>query len=190
MLKKLENDLKDAILDLPLKEKEKLLIRLVRKDKTLINQLHFQLLEGELDLENRRETTLKSIDTAINHIGSVKHNKYYSPRKLLLDLRAISGYVNSHFLITKDKPGEIELRLHILLEIFESVPDFFNEDDYESGKLLKYVTGRVKNIYTTYSKLHEDLQYDYSEKVNTVLKFAYSSALKSYLIELGIPQEV
>lgn len=190
MLKKLENDLKDAILDLPNKEKDKLLIRLVRKDKTLINQLHFQLLEDECDLESRRATTLISIDTAIRHIEQVKDNRYFNARKLLLDLRMISGYVNSHFLITKDKPGEVELRLHILLEIFKTVPNFFVHDDYGNEKLLKYITGRIKSVYTTYAKLHEDLQYDYKEKVNTILKFAYSSALKYYVKEIPIPSEV
>src|SRR5690606_19015249 len=116
------------ILDLPIKEKEKLLIRLIRKDKTLINQLHFQLLEDESDLHKRRETALSNIDAAINHIETVKHNRYYNPRKLLLDLRMISGYVNSHFLITKDKSGEIELRLHILLETFRNAGEFFQYD--------------------------------------------------------------
>lgn len=184
MLKKLEADLKEAILDLPIKEKEKLLIRLIRKDKTLINQLHFQLLEDESDLEDRRKTTLKNIDAAIKQIMSAHQNRYYNPRKLLLDLRTISGYVNSHFLITKDKIGEIELRLHILLEIFENVPDFFKHDDYHHEKLLKYTAGRIKNAFTSYNKLHEDIQYDYQDKMEAALQFARSSALKNYLSDL------
>jgi len=190
MLLKLNQDLKTAILELPEKEKEKLLVRLIRKDKTLINQLHFQLLEDEIDLEERREKTRKHIDTAIKRIRLVIDNRSYHSRQLLIDLKSISGYVNEHFLITKDKPGELEFRLHILLEIFNYADDFFKYSQYDNEKLLKYVTGRIKNVYTTYNKLHEDLQYDYQEKMNAILKFAYSSALKNYLKETGIPQEV
>ena len=43
-------ELKNAILDLPSKEKDKLLLRLINKDETLVEHLHFQLLEDENDL--------------------------------------------------------------------------------------------------------------------------------------------
>jgi hypothetical protein len=42
---KIETEFKEAILAMPEKEKDKLLIRLIKKDKVLVNQLYFQLLE-------------------------------------------------------------------------------------------------------------------------------------------------
>jgi hypothetical protein len=184
-------ELKTAILELPEKEKDKLLLRLVRKDKTLIQQLHFQLLEDQTDLEERRKRTLKFVDLEIDRVKKqLGAHKYYNPRDLLLDLRSISGLVNQHFLITKDKPGEIELRLHILTEIFHYANKFFDYANHANEKLLVYIIGRIKNIFNAYDKLHEDLQYDYKEKLNQVLEFGYSSALKSYLADLVIPQEV
>jgi DNA repair exonuclease SbcCD ATPase subunit len=54
-------ELKKAVLDLPQKEKDKLLVRLISKDKMLIKQLHFQLLENAEDLEERIEKLRKQL---------------------------------------------------------------------------------------------------------------------------------
>lgn len=184
-------ELKAAILNLPEKERDKLLLRLIRKDLTLIEQLHFQLLEDQIDLEERRERTLKSVNYEITRVKNQLNSlKYYYPRDLLIDLKSMSGFVNQHFLITKDKSGEIDLRLHILSQTFQHIGKFFDHANHANEKLLIYTTGRIKNIFIAYKKLHEDLQYDYKEKINEVLEFSYSSALKNYLLELAIPQEV
>lgn len=191
MFSKVSPELKTAILQLPEKEKDKLLLRLIRKDRTLIQQLHFQLLEDQIDLEERRARTLKLVNLELDRIErQLGAHKYYNPRDLLLDLRSMSGLVNQHFLITKDKLGEIDLRLHILSLTFHHAGKFFEYANHANEKLLAYCIGRIKNVVTAYDKLHEDLQYDYTEKLNEVLEFAYSSALKNYLLELAIPQEV
>jgi hypothetical protein len=191
MFSKVSPELKNSILQLPEKEKDKLLLRLIRKDRTLIQQLHFQLLEDQIDLEERRERTLKFVNLEIDRMErQLGAHKYYNPRDLLLDLRSMSGIVNQHSLITKDKLGEIELRLHIISLTFHHAGKFFEYANHANEKLLAYCIGRIKNVFASFDKLHEDLQYDYTEKLNEVLGFAYSSALKNDLLELGIPQEV
>lgn len=191
MFSKVSPELKTSILQLPEKEKDKLLLRLIRKDRTLIQQLHFQLLEDQIDLEERRQRTLKLVNLEIDRMErQLGAHKYYNPRDLLLDLRSMSGIVNQHFLITKDKLGEVELRLHILSMTFRHAGKFFEYANHANEKLLSYCVGRIKNVFTAYEKLHEDLQFDYTEKLNELLEFAYSSALKNYLLELSIPQEV
>ncbi len=191
MFSKISPELKTAVLQLPEKEKDKILLRLIRKDRTLIQQLHFQLLEDQIDLEERRDRTLKLVNLEIDRIKKqLEAHKYYNPRDLLLDLRGMSGIVNQHFLITKDKTGEIDLRLHILSQTFQYAGKFFEYANHANEKLLTYIIGRIKNVFNTYDKLHEDIQYDYSETLNEVLAFAYSSVLKNYLLELAIPQEV
>ena len=55
-------ELKSAILDLPIKEKDKLLLRLINKDETLVEHLHFQLLEDENDLIDRTKKVYEKID--------------------------------------------------------------------------------------------------------------------------------
>lgn len=55
-------ELKNAILDLPSKEKDKILLRLINKDETLVEHLHFQLLEDENDLIDRVNIIYEKID--------------------------------------------------------------------------------------------------------------------------------
>jgi len=190
MLLKVESDLKEAILRLPQKEKEKLLLRLIRKDKVLINQLHFQLLEDEDDLEKRREKTLNLIDSTFEEIQDSLKKKRFRSQTLIAYLKVISGYANEHLLFTKDKIGDIDLRLHILSNLFDSANAFFQYGQFDNEKLLIYTAGRIKNVFASFNKLHEDLQYDYSSRINEILKFAYSSELDAYLKNIGIPWEV
>src|SRR5690606_3755312 len=121
-------------------EKEKLLIRLIRKDKTLINQLHFQLLEDEIDLEERREKTRALVANELKLIKTkIEGQRYYNQKQLLINLRSLSGHVNEHLLITKDKLGELDLRIFILKEIFKHGRMFFEYENYTNEKLLKYI---------------------------------------------------
>ena len=176
MLTKIDAVLQEAILALPQKEKDKLLLRLVRKNKTLINQLHFQLLEDESDLVERRNQTLANLDDALALMEArLDAKRYYTAKDLLKALRALSGTINQHVLITKDKAGEIELRVHILQEAFRLAPEYFQETAFGNEKLLQYAAGRIKNLLTSFEKLHEDLQYDYQVAVDQVIEFAESS---------------
>lgn len=176
MLTKIDAVLQEAILALPQKEKDKLLLRLVRKNKTLINQLHFQLLEDESDLLERRNQTLANLDDALALMEArLDAKRYYTAKDLLKVLRALSGTINQHVLITKDKAGEIELRVHILQEAFRLAPEYFQETAFGNEKLLQYAAGRIKNLLTSFEKLHEDLQYDYQDAVDQVIEFAESS---------------
>jgi predicted component of type VI protein secretion system len=65
MLLSEHKDLKLAIRSLPEKEKDKLLLRLVAKDKVLTEHLHFKLLENEQDLSDRCEALMERIDRSI-----------------------------------------------------------------------------------------------------------------------------
>lgn len=191
MFSKVSPELKTAILELPEKEKDKLLLRLIRKDSTLIQQLHFQLLEDQIDLEERRTRTFKIVNVELDQVEKqLGARKYYHPRDLLLDLRSMSGFVNQHALITKDKMGELELRMHILNRVFQLAGTFFEYSNHANERLLLYIVGRIKNIFTAFEKLHEDLQYDYVEKLNEILAFGHSCALKNPLQELAIPEEL
>ena len=55
-------ELKRAILDLPEKERVKLLLKLIGKDAVLIKQLHYQLIEGVESLDEKRNEVIKKID--------------------------------------------------------------------------------------------------------------------------------
>ena len=58
---KVPKELEKAILSLPVKDKDKMLLKLVAKSELLIQQLNFQLLEDESDLKEKREEIKSTI---------------------------------------------------------------------------------------------------------------------------------
>ena len=179
--------LKIAILDLPTKEKDKLLLRLINKDETLVEHLHFQLLEDESDLQDRVKIIYEKIDSQFkksNHLIN-QINIIRSHRQLLLTLKTLSGIVNYHVQITKDKVSEFELRKYILQESFTRYSYLFNK--YTTGenaeKLLKYQAGRLKLIQSIFDKFHEDLKYDYENEIQQLNDFLKETPLKNSRIE-------
>ena len=179
-------ELKNAILDLPSKEKDKLLLRLINKDETLVEHLHFQLLEDENDLIDRVNIIQEKIDNQFNKahhlINQININR--SHRQLLLCLKSLSGLVNYHVQITKDKTSEFELRKYILQESFNRYPYLFEKNTVgeNAEKLYKYQAGRLKLLRTMFDKFHEDLQYDYVDELQKIDIFLKDTPLKNELI--------
>lgn len=74
-----DNDFRQAIADLPSKEKDKLILRLLKKDVSLANRLYFELLETKSveDVRNELMHKIESIAIKVN-------DRYYTPGILLL----------------------------------------------------------------------------------------------------------
>ncbi|TDS13826.1 hypothetical protein [Sphingobacterium paludis] len=173
-------ELKNAVLNLPQKEKDKLLVRLVSKDKMLMKQLHFQLLENQLDLEDRIENLRESLrDLFSTNRYTIKNIPQYSNYKELQTLlRQGSGLINEHEKVTKDKYSEMECRIYLLKEAFERFPRLFEASGVHAAfKLQIYVKARLKTTSNKFDKLHEDLQFDLSDDMQQVLDFANSNHL-------------
>ncbi|MFZ4862307.1 hypothetical protein ACL9RF_08980 [Sphingobacterium sp. Mn56C] len=159
-------ELKEAVLSLPAKEKDKLLVRLIGKDKMLIKQLHFQLLEDETDLEERIERLRERLKQALDpKFSGIRNEGTYSNYKaLMVLLRNSSGLINEHEKVTKDKLSEVEFRLFILAEAFRRYPVLFERNFLlAADKLHLYISGRKKITLAKYDKLHEDYQFDLRE---------------------------
>lgn len=168
-------ELKKAVLNLSPREKDKLLVRLISKDKMLMKQLHFQLLEDEDDLVQRIDSLRQKLTDMIQpNRSDIKNSATFSNYKGLTSLlRQQSGLINEHEKVTKDKFSEIEFRLSILENTFKTYPLLFKKSPIVvSEKLHKYVIARLKATLNKYDKLHEDLQFDLQESYNYVTGFA------------------
>ncbi|MDR0264938.1 MAG: hypothetical protein LBJ04_17100 [Sphingobacterium sp.] len=182
-------ELKKAVLDLPQKEKDKLLVRLISKDKMLIKQLHFQLLENEYDLEDRieklRQQLAQLFDIGLSQIANTPHHSNFIALSKLV--KQASGLVNEHEKVTKDKNSEVEFRCYILKRAIADYDRLF-DSSYQSAahKLHKYITGRIKHAVGKFSKLHEDFQFDYREDFQNTLDAFGNTTLKSYISEQKI----
>ena len=177
--------LKQGILDLTEKEKNQLLIRLINKDQVLIEQLHFRLLEDEVDLIQRFEdlkaeilSTLKSaFKTIINANYSSKGKSY------LRLIRTLSAKITHFAKVTKSTSYELELRTILLIhssEIFKSIQ---NEDTVFGYKIRAYQVSKIKAILKLLDKVHEDIRYDFIHHYADHLQLHVFLPLK---IEIGL----
>lgn len=68
----MEQELKQAILNLPGKEKIKLLLKLINKDAVLVKQLHYQLIDGPDSLDERHVmVSSKKLSKYLGYYGEV-----------------------------------------------------------------------------------------------------------------------
>ena len=167
---KLPDDLKAAIVRMPVKEKDKLLLRLVAKDQALINRLTYELLEGGDDPTERREELRRAMGASLATSGE----GYYTPGYLLLDLRHWNGRISEHVKTTKDKFGDVELRLWMLNEamrLYRPMLDKF--PGHRSDTLAPYLVQRTVYILKNVEKLHEDYFLELREPLNRWLSSLY-----------------
>jgi len=188
MLLKDHKDLKAAITAIPPKEKDKLLLRLIAKDKVLTEHLHFKLLEDESDLENRHIALTEEINDAVTELRAIRKA---SSKDALVTLRKLNGKVNHHFKVTKDINTEIELRIHLL----NTIPIGYNESLFSplakyNDRLKSYFIRTTFALYKKYQKLHEDIQFDMSGQFNKLLNKIADNQLEKVAAILGLPEEV
>ena len=93
--------LKEAVLQLSEKEKDKLLIRLLKKDHNLVNRLYFELLDDK-NVDDHRAIMEEHVLTRAKEIASYAK----SLNHLKVIIRFLSGDIAEHVRVTKDKFGE------------------------------------------------------------------------------------
>lgn len=177
--------LKQAILELTEKEKNQLLIRLINKDQVLIEQLHFRLLEDEIDLIQRFEDLKEEIlSTLKSEFKKIINAKYTSKGKSYLRLiRTLSSKITHFAKVTKSASYELELRTILLIKSSEIFKSIQNEDSVFGYKIRAYQVSKIKVILKLLDKVHEDLRYDF------VLNYADDLELHVFLqlkIEIGL----
>ena len=188
MLLSEHKELKLEIKSLPEKEKDKLLLRLIAKDKVLTEHLHFKLLEDEHDLVKRQEQLLYIIDEGI---ADLMASRKLNSKETLLKMRKLNGSINHHFKVTKDLNSEMELRIHLL----NHIPVGFDESVLSSlykfnEKLNVYFVKTTISVLNKYHKMHEDLQFDLKASLNTLLDKIYSNKMAAIAKSLALPTEL
>ena len=110
MATKISDELKNALLRLPTKDKDKLLLRLIAKSDLLVKQLEFDLLEDKSTTDIRASNIRVKIEQQLqNSTGSGQ-----TPGYLLMDFRYSNPIITEHVKVTKDKYGEVSLVIFML----------------------------------------------------------------------------
>ena len=167
---KLEEQLKVAILKMPAKEKDKLLLRLVTKDAKLIRRLVFELLEGGETRDDRAAELRGQIFQSLQAVDQ----RSTTPGYLLLYLRHWNARIVEHVQATKDKPGDVSLTVFMLAEAFRThLVMLRRHPDRRSDTLAPYIVRRTKSLLTKAGKLHEDYFIEFRRDLNELLQFIW-----------------
>lgn len=192
-----DKEFKLALASLPSKEKDKLILRLLKKDLKLAERLYFDLVS-----ETTSEEFKNNIEQKIPMAMTVILNNYYSPGYLQMDIREVSGKINEYFSITKDKYGEIELSLLLLVELLKKCGSKINLSKHRSGEKLRiYIVSKIFKVLILISKQHDDIKWDFKESVEHIGKLidtipllhmtAHKNGLQlEWLREFDIPNEI
>ena len=117
---RIAKELKEAICQMPQKEKDKILLRLIAKDPMLIARLEHELFGDENE-------TKALVEEAKEDIKKMTSFNYGTPGWLMMAMRTENGAITRHVKITKDKRGEIDLTLYLLSQTFKKQEDFLKK---------------------------------------------------------------
>ncbi len=192
-----DSEFRKALQLLPDKEKDKLILRLLKKDLQLASRLRFELVDTD-SVQNKREQVRNRIIKQIQLASA----RYYSPGYLLMDVREISGEINEHVSITKDKLGEISLNCLMLRQLLELNNErIASATRDKSYTLCIYIVARVFKILMLTQKQHEDLHLEFKEDIEAIGEFIgnnhnlmktaiYNGLDVNWLIQFSIPNDI
>jgi hypothetical protein len=190
-------DFKRALQELPEKEKDKLILRLLRRDMDLAEKLYFELVETD-SIEDKRRIMEINISKQIHRFSENFHSLDY----IVIEMRNISGKISHHVKITKDKFGEISLNLQMLNEVIEQNTFSLTHSKLQkSTKFYNYVIVRTFKILLLIQSLHKDFLIDFKEDLNRLgvniskdkmlLKSAnYNNLDINWILEAEIPENI
>ena len=190
-------EFKKALQELPEKEKDKLIFRLLRRDMDLAEKLHFELVDTD-SIEDKRRNMETIISNDIKRFSENFHSLDY----IAIEMRRISGKISHHVKITKDKFGEISLNLQMLNEVIEqNAFSLTHSKPQKSIKFYNYVIVRAFKILLLINLQHEDFLLDFKEDLKKLganissnkmlLKTAsYNSLDINWILEVEIPENI
>ena len=151
-------EFKEAISNFTAQEKDKLIIRLLKKDRILSHRLYFELIDPETadDKRNQMEALIKEEVAAVA-------KKYGRTKYFLPGIRRISAKITEHVKITTDKFGEVSLTLLLVSETLKNQPK--TGDHY---KLHIYLINKIFRSLVLTKKLDPDYFLDLRESYNAV----------------------
>ncbi len=151
-------EFKQALSEFSSKEKDKLIFRLLKKDKLLSKKLYFELIEEETtdDKRNTMESYLKERITDLSkHIGN--------PKYFLVIVRKLSGEITEHVKVTTDKFGDVFLNLFLVNTILEHNDKLSRQRFDAVYKLYIYLINKIIKALIQIQKLDEDYWLEFDE---------------------------
>ncbi len=149
-------EFKEALSNFSPKEKDKLIFRLLRKDKILSQKLYFELIEDKTADEKRKELEDHLAEKVAYFSKNISNPKYY-----LVLIRKLSAEITLHVKVTSDKFGEVYLQLFLVNKILRFYRDRLERQSFEQNyKLYMYLINKIYRSLILTLKLDEDYHLD------------------------------
>lgn len=149
-------EFKEALSNFSPKEKDKLIFRLLRKDKILSQKLYFELIEDKTADEKRKELEDHLAEKVAYFSKNISNPKYY-----LVLIRKLSAEITLHVKVTSDKFGEVYLQLFLVNKILRLYRDRLERQSFEQNyKLYMYLINKIYRSLILTVKLDEDFHLD------------------------------
>lgn len=158
-------------------QKDKLLLKLFRKDPLLVEKLAYEFFEDKSDLNKRVNDIKQSIDKYVTK----NQVPWDTPGDLMMQMRSLNAMITEHVKITKDKHGEIELTILLLNTAFERFWTMLNEKKQRSQTFSKYVVTRTAKVLQVLKKMHPDNDLDFKADLNRLLAYLYEYSPTTHL---------
>ncbi|MCU7615412.1 deoxyuridine 5'-triphosphate nucleotidohydrolase [Chryseobacterium sp. GMJ5] len=151
-------EFKTALSNFSSVEKDRLIFRLLKKDKLLSKKLYFELIDPETADQKRsqmEEYIAEKVLLASKYIGN--------PKYFLVIIRKLSAEITEHVKITTDKFGEVSLHLILVNTILNS-NEKLNQQRFDNiYKLYIYLINKVIKALILIKKLDEDYWIEIDE---------------------------
>ncbi|ROH96751.1 deoxyuridine 5'-triphosphate nucleotidohydrolase [Chryseobacterium daecheongense] len=139
-------------------EKDRLIFRLLKKDKLLSKKLYFELIDQETT-DDKRDAMEENIREKV-----LLSSKYIGNSKYFLSIiRKISAEITEHVKITTDKFGEVSLNILLINKILEYNEDLNRQRFDTVYKLYIYIINKVFKALVLVKKLDEDYWMEIDE---------------------------
>ena len=151
-------EFKQALSEFSSIEKDRLIFRLLKKDKLLSKKLYFEIIDPETTDQKRdqmEENVTEKLASAARYIGNPK---YY-----LSTIRTISAEITEHVKVTTDKFGEVYLNLFLVDQILENNDSFAQQRFDNVYKLYIYLINKIVRAILLIKKIDEDYWMEFDE---------------------------
>ena len=151
-------EFKQALSEFSPIEKDRLIFRLLKKDKLLSKKLYFELIDPETTDQKRNQMEQNIEDKVLPASKYIGNPKYF-----LVLIRSISAEITEHVKVTTDKFGEVYLNLFLVDQILENNDSFAQQRFDNVYKLYIYLINKIVRALLLIKKIDEDYWMEFDE---------------------------
>lgn len=163
-------------------EKDRLIFRLLKKDKILSKKLYFELIDEET-VDQKRDQMEEIVKEKVEYAA-----KYISNQKYFIVLiRKISAEITEHVKVTTDKFGDVSLNLFLINQILEYNDKLSRQRFNDVYKLYLYIINKMVKALSLTKKLDEDYWMEIDEYLSALHeKVTQNIYLEKLVINNGV----